>query len=625
MDANNGQKPNGNIDGVEDIEFNDALENEIGAAGGPIKLPNDGRVGVTMFDVGNSKDNLITVVVPKKDLAKLPSQALVRIGPSRAEEGGDSRIYQGIVVQGPFYEPDGLRADSSIILTTAAHGITFMPKYHGRVIVEILHEVVNGATLPPRFRPLPNSPVFPLSPEEAKEALQLNGEIILGAAIGHERMEVKIPAKKKSVLPRHVGVLGTTGGGKSTTVSGMIDNFQKQGIATVLVDTEGEYTHINLPTDDGGMQNALERRGLMAHGIANTRILRLVGRDTTNPDHPKIGTFTLRFDQLSPYAVMEILDFSDAQQQRYLKAYDIARVILQKAKIYPTNDEEKAHLIEIDELEEGYPKLTLATMYDIVSICQRVAGKESLKDENGAYTFRLYSPQLQGKEDIVCQTIEAEDKNKNLPPNVFSWRALQGLLSRFVRLKIFDNKDAQPFDFASLTEPGTVTIIDLHDTDSPSIRNLVIADLLKGLMNQQNLSHAPGQATENSPRVMVVLEEAHEFLSAQRIKQMPTLYDQVARIARRGRKRWLGLTFVTQLPQHLPDEVLALINNFILHKISDAGVISRLKRSIGSVDESMWNKLTSLSSGQAVVAFTHMRRAMLTAIDPTPCKLLMAE
>jgi hypothetical protein len=136
-------------------------------------------------------------------------------------------------------------------------------------------------------------------------------------------------------------------------------------------------------------------------------------------------------------------------------------------------------------------------------------------------------------------------------------------------------------------------------------------------MEQQNSHYGPVKETEDAPKVMVILEEAHEFLSAQRIKQMPTLYDQVARIARRGRKRWLGLIFVTQLPQHLPDEVLALINNYILHKISDAGVISRLKRSIGSVDESMWGKLTSLSSGQAVVAFTHMRRAMLTAIDPT--------
>lgn len=145
-------------------------------------------------------------------------------------------------------------------------------------------------------------------------------------------------------------------------------------------------------------------------------------------------------------------------------------------------------------------------------------------------------------------------------------------------------------------------------------------------MEKQNENYAPTVSSDaERPRVMVVIEEAHEFLSTQRIKQMPTLYDQVARIAKRGRKRWLGLCFVTQLPQHLPDEVLALINNFILHKISDAGVISRLKRSVGGVDESMWDKLTNLSSGQAVVTLSHMKRAMLTAIDPTPCKLLMVD
>jgi DNA helicase HerA-like ATPase len=177
-------------------------------------------------------------------LSKVPSQALVRIESAKPDDGGDGRVYQGIVVQGPFYEPDGLKADASIILTTAAHGVTFMPKYHGRVIVEILSEIIGDASIPPRFRPLPNSPVFPLSPEEAREALQLGGDIILGAAIGHKDMEVKIPAEKKSVLPRHIGILGTTGGGKSTTVSGLINQFQKEKLATIIVDTEGEYTQL---------------------------------------------------------------------------------------------------------------------------------------------------------------------------------------------------------------------------------------------------------------------------------------------------------------------------------------------------------------------------------------------
>src|SRR4051794_13070874 len=169
----------------QQLDFLNDIESDINLAGGPVSLPNDGRIGVTMFDMGSSKDNVVTVVVPKKELSKVPSQALVRIESAKPDDGGDGRVYQGIVVQGPFYEPDGLKADASIILTTAAHGVTFMPKYHGRVIVEILSEVLGNATVPPRFRPLPNSPVFPLTPEEAKEVLQLDGEIILGTAIGH--------------------------------------------------------------------------------------------------------------------------------------------------------------------------------------------------------------------------------------------------------------------------------------------------------------------------------------------------------------------------------------------------------------------------------------------------------
>lgn len=124
---------------------------------------------------------------------------------------------------------------------------------------------------------------------------------------------------------------------------------------------------------------------------------------------------------------------------------------------------------------------------------------------------------------------------------------------------------------------------------------------------------------------MIFIEEAHEFLSAQRIRSMPVLFEQVARIARRGRKRWLGLVFVTQLPQHLPDEVLGLINNWVLHKIGDSNVVSRLRRSIGGVDDSLWSTLPNLAPGHAVVSFSNPSRPLMVAIDPTPCKLLMVE
>jgi DNA helicase HerA-like ATPase len=194
------------------------------------------------------------------------------------------------------------------------------------------------------------------------------------------------------------------------------------------------------------------------------------------------------------------------------------------------------------------------------------------------------------------------------------------------RLQIFDNPCGASLDYAAMLQPGSISIIDLSDTDSSQVNNLVIAQLLKGVLRQQDTNYQAAIETGNPPIPgMILIEEAHEFLSAQRIKDMPVLFQQVARIARRGRKRWLGLTFITQLPQHLPDEVLGLINNWVLHKINDSSVVSRLRRAIGGIDDGLWNRLPNLAPGQAITSFTSLTRPLLVSVDPTPCKLLMVE
>src|SRR5262249_51249014 len=148
-------------------------------------------------------------------------------------------------------------------------GKIFLPRYHGRAFVHILGEEVNGQLVPPRYRPRPNSPVFPLSTEDTAKVLQVGGDARLGVVVGQEGIEVEIPTDRKAVLPRHLAILGTTGGGKSTTVSRLVHQFQKAGIATVLIDIEGEYTEMDQPTDDETMKTALELRKLEPEGVGN--------------------------------------------------------------------------------------------------------------------------------------------------------------------------------------------------------------------------------------------------------------------------------------------------------------------------------------------------------------------
>lgn len=192
---------------------------------------------------------------------------------------------------------------------------------------------------------------------------------------------------------------------------------------------------------------------------------------------------------------------------------------------------------------------------------------------------------------------------------------------------------------------GRVTVVDLSDIDSPHVNNLIIADILRGVWKAQEQhfeaatcpsftrdrdsdQHSRRQSEKKGEKptpVVIIIEEAHEFLSDQRIKQMEVLFQHVAKIAKRGRKRWLGLVFVTQLPQHLPNEVLGLINNYIVHQTKDSGVVDRLKRSISGIDKGQWNMVSGLAPGQALVSLTSMTRPLLVSIDPTPSRPLVVE
>ena len=614
------------------------LADDISRTKGP-KLPaaeDEGSVGVTMFDLPGSDDLTVTVLLGREFLQDAPSQSLVRIASRK-----DGRNYLGVVTAGPFAEPDGLRADSDILKAVATHRGDYLPPFHGRVQVTVLgEELADGELTPPRLRPLPNSPVFVLNDAEASKVLKCAGDVRLGLAVGHQSVAVGAPSAAKSVFPRHTAILGTTGGGKSTTVAGLVARARAAGMAVIVLDVEGEYTALHEPTDHKPMLAGLAARGLAAGGVSEQAmtVYHLLGRGTANPAHPNRKEFSLQFARLSPYAVMEVLDLSDAQQERFLKAYDIAKPLLRDLEIFPQKGDaaQERMALEVDEFERGYPRVTVPLLIDIVRACALRAEpkgekgrgrKKGDEDADDAPAFEPWCRELKGPGAVghLNKRLHAA----NPPGSVVSWHALQGRLSRLNRLRVFfdETKDGvRPLQYASLIRPGALSVIDLSDTGFGELNNLAIADVLRGLQEAQDDACEKATAEKRPPTpVLIVIEEAHEFLSEERIGRTPVLFEQVARIAKRGRKRWLGLCFVTQLPAHLPKQVLGLCNSFILHKLQDPHVVALLRRTVGGVDDGLWDRLPNLAPGQAVVSFPHFARPLLVSIDPSQAKLKMTE
>ncbi|WP_233607584.1 ATP-binding protein [Corallococcus sp. AB018] len=600
-------------------------------------------VGFTHFDTSSSDDNVLTVLMTRDDLPRLASQTLVRV---KSRE--DKRDYLGVVVRGPFAEPNAVPANSTMAVGVITHGkkLTYTFEYHGRAEVELLGQEVGGVLQPPRFRPRPQSPVFVLSEEESAKVLGVGGALSLGRVVGYDNMEARLNPRDKAILPRHTGIIGTTGGGKSTTVATLIHRAQLSGIATIVFDVEGEYTHVDKPTDHEAMRELLKQRKQKPEGVKDLHIHHLTGRDSRNPRHPHRHGFSLKFSSLSPYAISEILSMSDAQHERFLRAFDVTKLLLEDFKLFPRNEAERQQVLELDEQDTGYPRMTIDHILDVVNAYtyslssegrtepRAAAGRRRRTEEDDSDGEDGDSEELPNVPRGLTLLSEFKANVKLVRARVMaqrsthesSWKTLGNKLQLLKRLKVFDVENTAGVNYDSMLQAGRVSVIDLSNTDSPQLNNLVIADILRGLQEHQEKRYQEA-AERDAPvtPVLIIIEEAHEFLSANRIKQMPVLFEQVARIAKRGRKRWLGLVFVTQLPQHLPDEVLALLNNFIIHKITDGAVINRMQKSVGSIDESLWNRVSRLAPGQALVSFSNFTRPLMVAVDPAPVKRLLVD
>jgi hypothetical protein len=549
--------------------------------GGPFAEPEAyrGSVARTMFDRPGSEDGTVTVLVPEHNTGAVTREAYVRIPSINPRSQKVDGEYLGVVASGPFAEPDALGATAPTLVVAAAHGAVLTPKYHGIAHVDVFGEKVEGQMVPPIRRPCPDSPVFLLEDSEVRKILGLDIDprdkpVRLGLMDGAAKIVVDVPAAKKSVLFKHTGILGTTGGGKSTTVAGAIVNQAEAGNAVIIFDVEGEYTTIDRPTDNEQMLAALKKRGLQARGARDTVLFHLAGCDPANPSHPKQRKFKLAFDEISIALLMEILELSDAQERRLEDAYEACRIAMDRLCIYPSPEAEKREALEIDEQDRGWPRMTIEMLLDVVW-----AG---LAHSEGSSDFTCRFSAFRGNEKLLTRILQARKAEKD--PR--SWKAIVKQLNRMRKAEVFTDRAAERIDIDEMITSGRISIVDLSDMEGPYLRNLVIAQILRLLQRRQDEYYQARQALGGEPtRVVVFIEEAHEFLSAARIKQMPNLFDQVATIARRGRKRYLGLVFVTQLPMHLPDEVLGLINNWILHKLTDSSVVNRLRKVVPGVTD----------------------------------------
>lgn len=590
----------------------------------------EGAIAFVHFDPGSAKSQTVEALVHFDDLNLIKRGLYVHIHSLK-----DGRFYTGRIIEGPFYAPDALKRDSTpvqfIILNQGKGKMLTLPEYHGFVQIEILGEEKDGVLSGIQSRPHPASPVKQYDTVMMEGMLGLHGNIILGLLDSYEDVLVRIDGDDKGVMPRNWLTVGTIGSGKSNTNQVFIEETLKAGYAQVVIDPEGEYIFMDQPTNLH-RDSDLEIYGRHPDGVKHITVYRPPNSTSAREDAVE---FSVPFDSLPPELIAELTEMNSTQQMRFMFLYEQAIAVVRKQKRKAETEEDKSDHWDITG---GYPGVTLRDLIKMLGEeLDYYDSKKSRPTSDAKPKTRTRSrvdlSRAPGDEDkatsigdeepmeIYCHQYrlkpllnDAQDRQ--------SYAALLKKLRELSMMGLFDRDNAPPLKMETLSEPGHLSVIDMSDADSQNAVNIVIADLLARTYHHKM---ALPEAQQNKRKVFITIEEAHGFISREKQDKMEQTLDQLRRIARRGRKRWLSLHFVTQSPEHLPSELFELANNKIIHQTTGSQNLRVLKGAAGAVNEAIWNDVPTLGRGRAVIVSSQFPHPLIVKIRPAASRRYYTE
>jgi DNA helicase HerA-like ATPase len=160
--------------------------------------------------------------------------------------------------------------------------------------------------------------------------------------------------------------------------------------------------------------------------------------------------------------------------------------------------------------------------------------------------------------------------------------------------------------------PGRVTVLDVSVANE-TVKNLATADLLRKVFADKVLR-------ADAPPTLVVIEEAHSFISKEKALTMQATLEMLRNVTRRGRKRWLATAFVSQQTGHLPPEIFELCNTRMVHNLRSMHNLDALMATTGDIAGELWARCPLLGTGECIVSSPQLNRPAVVSMRPAASK-----
>jgi DNA helicase HerA-like ATPase len=468
------------------------------------------------------------------------------------------------VLRNHFVTITDARDDMTVFLGRLVAG-PFFPESAGEddgiyAEVEIQGEMRDGQPFDTNNRPMPGSEVHELLPDHVRSMMNLEGDMLLGCLSGREDLRISLLSKSKDVLPRNVGIFGTVGSGKSNSVQVLIEEAAAAGWAVVLVDLESEYVDMDQPVLLRRHIERLAHFGREPQGLQDLHVYYPV---SCTSDREGSQPFTLRVADFDSSVTAELLQASMGERNALLDCIDYYQ-----QKFH--NQLRTSDLERHNELLDCSPQAKLP--FTVQMLRSRAAERSPRNSESLDYVGLLSKLQL------------------------------------LLHSGAFDQPNLKSLDPAEMLRPGRVNVIDVSVAND-TVKNLVTADLLRK-------AFAYKIANPAAPPSLLVIEEAHSFMSRDRIQAMQATLQMLRNVTRRGRKRWLSLAFVSQQPGHLPAEIFELCNTRLVHTLRSMHNLDALMATTGDVTRELWSRCPLLGTGEAIISSPQFHRSVVASIRP---------
>ena len=388
--------------------------------------------------------------------------------------------------------------------------------------------------------------------------------VMLSIARMNSAQEIPLRFTPEMMFGRHCAVVGSTGGGKSWTISRIVEETAKFRSKVILFDATGEFegldqrvSHVYLGNNPAPNPKAQEV--VVPYYELTERDLFAIFRPTGTGQAPKLRSAlqSLKLAYLEP---------SVAPNGAISKANKTKAAF------------ERAIKKHIAKIEAPY------CPFDIRKLPEQI-----LKECVHPYRSEL-EPHIWGDSN-------SGDKSRCIPlvnriedilssPNLHSIFYPQGKRSLLAEVRKFLKDDSVSVLRISLE----YLAYDHH------AREIITNSIGKHLLEM-----AREEKFRNQP-MLLVLDEAHQFLN-KTLSDDDGEYslDSFAIIAKEGRKYALNICVATQRPRDIPEGVLSQMGTFIVHRLTNDADRHVIERASSDLDRNSLGYLPALAPGEALI------------------------